>query len=149
MCGRYRLSRRKQAIDEFFSTDPTGADWVPRYNIAPTQSVPVVRQNPKQPIRTLSLVRWGLVPSWTKSATIGGGVINARAETAAASPASARLYVEGVVSFLQMASTNGSAQQQANNHTASKSAATRSLPSPVCGISGDPLMGISSRPAQS
>jgi putative SOS response-associated peptidase YedK len=86
MCGRYRLSRRKQAIDEYFSTDPTGADWTPRYNISPTQSVPIVRQNPKQPTRTLSLVRWGLIPSWTKGATIGSGVINARAETAANKP---------------------------------------------------------------
>jgi putative SOS response-associated peptidase YedK len=86
MCGRYRLSRRKQAIDEYFSTDSTEADWNPRYNIAPTQSVPVVRQDSTQPTRNLSLVRWGLIPSWTKGTSIGSGVINARAETAATKP---------------------------------------------------------------
>lgn len=101
MCGRYRLSRRKQAIDEYFSTDSTGAAWTPRYNIAPTQSVPIVRQNPKQPTHTLSLVRWGLIPSWTtKDATIGSGLINARAETAANKPSFSealrqRRYVRG------------------------------------------------------
>jgi putative SOS response-associated peptidase YedK len=47
MCGRYRLSRRKQAIEEYFSTEPTNEDWVPRYSIAPTQSVPIVPQNSK------------------------------------------------------------------------------------------------------
>ena len=69
-----------------FSTDSSGADWAPRYNIAPTQNVAIVRQDPKQPTRTLSLIRWGLIPSWTKSATIGTGLINARTETAASTP---------------------------------------------------------------
>jgi putative SOS response-associated peptidase YedK len=86
MCGRYRLSRRKQAIDEYFSTDSTGADWAPSYNIAPTQNVAIVRQNPKRRTRTLSVVRWGLIPSWTEAAAVPGGVINARAETAASKP---------------------------------------------------------------
>jgi putative SOS response-associated peptidase YedK len=36
-----------------------GNDWAPRLNIAPTQRVPVIRQNPKEPVRELSLVRWG------------------------------------------------------------------------------------------
>jgi putative SOS response-associated peptidase YedK len=39
-------------------------DWVPRYNIAPTQPLAVIRQNPKEPVRELSLMRWGLIPSW-------------------------------------------------------------------------------------
>jgi putative SOS response-associated peptidase YedK len=38
-------------------------DWNPRYNVAPTQSVPVIRQHPKEPRRDLSLIRWGLIPS--------------------------------------------------------------------------------------
>ena len=47
MCGRYQLSRRKQIIEEHFDSVPTEEDWNPRYNIAPTQPVPVIRQNPK------------------------------------------------------------------------------------------------------
>jgi hypothetical protein len=40
MCGRYRLSRRKQMIEEYFATVSGEDDWIPRYNIAPTQPVP-------------------------------------------------------------------------------------------------------------
>jgi hypothetical protein len=40
MCGRYRLSRRKQILGERFAAVSDGADWRPRYNIAPTQFVP-------------------------------------------------------------------------------------------------------------
>ena len=59
MCGRYRLSRRKQIIEEYFDSVSGEDDWTPRYNIAPTQPVPVIRQNPKEPRRELSLMRWG------------------------------------------------------------------------------------------
>jgi hypothetical protein len=58
MCGRYRLSRRKQLIEEYFETGESEHEWTPRYNIAPTQFVPVIRQNPKEPVRELSLARW-------------------------------------------------------------------------------------------
>jgi putative SOS response-associated peptidase YedK len=87
MCGRYRLSRRKQIIAEHFDAVPFEDDWEPRYNIAPTQPVPVVRQHPKQPHRVLSLMRWGLVPSWAKDMSGSASMINARSETAAAKPA--------------------------------------------------------------
>jgi putative SOS response-associated peptidase YedK len=51
MCGRYRLSRRKELIEQYFGSAPWDDDWNPRYNIAPTQPVPVIRQNPKEPVR--------------------------------------------------------------------------------------------------
>jgi putative SOS response-associated peptidase YedK len=91
MCGRYRLSRRKQIIEERFDAIPEPADdeadaWTPRYNIAPSQLVPVVRQRPNQsppnqPRRELSVMRWGLIPSWATDPAIGSKTINARAET--------------------------------------------------------------------
>ena len=87
MCGRLRLSRRKQVIEEYFDTTDWQDDWSPRYNIAPTQLVPVVRQNPKEPVRQLSQMKWGLVPSWAKDASGVAGMINARSETAATKPA--------------------------------------------------------------
>jgi hypothetical protein len=64
MCGRCRLSRRKKIVEEYFDT-PGDEDWSPRYNIAPTQPVPIIRQNPKEPRRELSLVRWGLIPPFS------------------------------------------------------------------------------------
>ena len=86
MCGRYRLSRRKQVIAEHFDA-PFDDDWEPRYNIDPTQPVPVIRQHPKDPRRALSLMRWGLVPSWAKDISGSANMINARSETAATKPA--------------------------------------------------------------
>jgi putative SOS response-associated peptidase YedK len=87
MCGRYRLSRRKQLVEEYFDTDSGAEDWVPRYNIAPTQPVAVIRQNPKEPVRELSLMRWGLIPSWAKDSSVAASMINARSETASTKPA--------------------------------------------------------------
>jgi len=87
MCGRYRLSRRKQIVEEYFDTASDSEDWAPRFNIAPTQPVPVIRQHPKEPVRELSLMRWGLVPSWAKDSSGAASMISARAETAATKPA--------------------------------------------------------------
>lgn len=87
MCGRYRLSRRKQIIEEYFDAADWQDDWSPRYNIAPTQPVPVIRQHPKEPIRQISTMRWGLIPHWSKDASSAASTINARSETAATKPA--------------------------------------------------------------
>jgi putative SOS response-associated peptidase YedK len=83
----YRLSRRKQIIEEYFDTADWQDDWSPRYNIAPTQPVPVIRQHPKEPIRQISTMRWGLIPHWSKDASSAASTINARSETAATKPA--------------------------------------------------------------
>jgi len=87
MCGRYRLSRRKQIIEEQFDTADWQDDWSPRYNIAPTQPIPVIRQHPKEPVRQVSMMRWGLIPSWAKDTSGAARTINARSETAATKPA--------------------------------------------------------------
>jgi|SRR5882672_1437014 len=86
MCGRYRLARKREILAEV-SDAGDDSDWGPRYNIAPTQSVPVVRQDATRPVRSLSLVRWGLIPFWAKDAKAGYKMINARAETIAERPA--------------------------------------------------------------
>jgi putative SOS response-associated peptidase YedK len=87
MCGRYRLSRRKQLIEEHFDAPDWQDDWSPRYNIAPTQPIPVIRQHPEEPVRQISTMRWGLVPSWAKDTSGAARMINARSETAATKPA--------------------------------------------------------------
>jgi putative SOS response-associated peptidase YedK len=60
-------------------------DFPPRYNVAPTEDVPVVRAAPTG--RRLDLLHWGLVPRWAQDPSIGNRMINARAETAAEKPA--------------------------------------------------------------
>jgi putative SOS response-associated peptidase YedK len=87
VCGRYRLSKRKQLVEEYFDAVGEDEDWEPRYNVAPTQLVPIIRQHPKEPTRKLSLVRWGLIPSWAKDASHAARMINARSETAGTQPA--------------------------------------------------------------
>jgi len=58
MCGRYRLSRRKQISEEHLDTADGQDDWSLRDNIAPTQPVPVIRQHPKEPIRQILSLPW-------------------------------------------------------------------------------------------
>jgi len=74
-------------IEEHFDCVSGEEDWTPRYNVAPTQPVPIIRQHPIEPRRELSLVRWGLIPSWAKDASGAAGMINARSESAAIKPA--------------------------------------------------------------
>lgn len=87
MCGRYKLSRRKQIIEEHFACAVWGEEWSSRYNIAPTQQVPMIRQNPQKAARELVLMKWGLIPHWAKDASGAAGMINARSETASTKPA--------------------------------------------------------------
>jgi putative SOS response-associated peptidase YedK len=60
-------------------------DFGPRYNIAPTQFAPIVRED--EDGRFFTFMRWGLVPHWAKDVSIGNRMINARAETLVEKPA--------------------------------------------------------------
>jgi putative SOS response-associated peptidase YedK len=84
MCGRYRLSAVER-IEEKFETEQLGETLRPRYNIAPSQPVPIIRQDDGR--RCVAVVRWGLVPFWAKDVSIGFKMINARSETAMLKPA--------------------------------------------------------------
>lgn len=84
MCGRFAFYSPSEATAALFGVD--GALTLePRYNIAPTQSVAVVRDNDKLQ-RELVMLRWGLVPFWARDPSIGNRMINARAETVAEKP---------------------------------------------------------------
>lgn len=82
MCGRYTLTADSRKIAESFGVEPALATG-PRYNIAPTQQVVAIIKNGTA---HLSLLRWGLIPSWAKDEAIGSRMINARAETLAEKP---------------------------------------------------------------
>jgi putative SOS response-associated peptidase YedK len=81
MCGRTNLTATPEELAEAFALDevPTLA---PRYNIAPSQPMPVVRMDASRRKRRLAHLRWGLVPRWAADPAIGGRMINARSETA-------------------------------------------------------------------
>ena len=93
MCGRFTLGATAATLAAQFdlANVPT---WTPRYNIAPTQEVLVVRQPSPQANREARLHRWGLIPPWAKDPSIGTRMINARAETVATKPAFRRAFKE-------------------------------------------------------
>ena len=84
MCGRFALIVDAAVLADVFDVDPP-RDLRPRFNIAPTQNVPIVRAGREQ-ARELAEARWGLVPSWAKDEKIGARMINARGETVAEKP---------------------------------------------------------------
>ena len=104
MCGRFVSARKRLELLEEFgverdrvaaSPDPEPD---PDYNVAPTKRIFTVMDRPArddQPqARELRVVRWGLVPSWAKEASIGGKLINARAETVAVKPSFRRSFAK-------------------------------------------------------
>ena len=68
MCGRFLLTSPGNLVQVLFRLDEV-PDLSPRYNIAPTQEVAVVREG--EAGRRLDMMRWGLVPSWSKDVAIG------------------------------------------------------------------------------
>lgn len=101
MCGRYAASTHPDRLIEIFDVDevpdglpavgPEGlAEWSrPRWNIAPTDMVPAVLERAREQVdvRLLTGLRWGLVPSWSKTPNAGARMINARLETVDTKPA--------------------------------------------------------------
>ncbi|MBT8335124.1 MAG: SOS response-associated peptidase [Gemmatimonadetes bacterium] len=87
MCGRYTLATPLDELVEVFDVGHVAFDsWQPRFNVAPTQTLPVVIRGPDG-LRRLGPMRWGLVPFWAKDPSIGNRMINARSETVAKKPA--------------------------------------------------------------
>lgn len=84
MCGRLVLNYSPADVAAAFGLD----EWTvfePRYNVAPSAEIPVVRRSPEGK-RVLHLLRWGLVPHWAKDPAIGAKLNNARGETVAEKP---------------------------------------------------------------
>jgi putative SOS response-associated peptidase YedK len=86
MCGRYVITAPVEAMQELFGFEER-PNFPPRFNVAPSQDVPIVRRRKEGGGRELALVRWGLIPYWAKDASIGHKLINARAEGIAGKPA--------------------------------------------------------------
>jgi putative SOS response-associated peptidase YedK len=83
MCGRFTQRQPAARLrKEFRVGEAPGVE--ARYNIAPTQDILGVRQTPDG--REMTLLKWGLVPSWAKDTSVGGKLINARSETVAEKP---------------------------------------------------------------
>jgi putative SOS response-associated peptidase YedK len=91
MCGRFTLRTPATVLIEHFDLDVRNEQQLalfdPRYNIAPTQEIAVIRTDAAVGRRIVSPMRWGLLPSWSKGPPSGPPMINARSETLADKPA--------------------------------------------------------------
>jgi putative SOS response-associated peptidase YedK len=83
MCGRFTRHQPPEKIIKRFNVQLIKEAKIPRYNIAPSQVVPVIRQVDE---REMIACKWGLVPFWAKDPSIGNKMINAKAETLAEKP---------------------------------------------------------------
>jgi putative SOS response-associated peptidase YedK len=86
MCGRFALRTSVPEIARLLGIEGPVPAFTPRYNIAPTQKVPVCIAAANDE-RQLVPMRWGLIPHWASDARFGARTINARAETVAVKPA--------------------------------------------------------------
>jgi putative SOS response-associated peptidase YedK len=89
MCSRFFLDRIVDELVERYGLD-VAEPMSPRYNIAPSQPIAVVRVGEGK--RELAMLRWGLIPSWADDPKIGSRLVNARSETVADKPAFRSAY---------------------------------------------------------
>ena len=94
MCGRYAQFRSIEAVRAFFGTSGPPPNHPPSWNVAPTQTAPVVRRHPETSERRLDLLRWGLLPGWVRDPKGTRQPINARAETVSRSPMFRKAFAE-------------------------------------------------------
>ena len=81
MCGRYVVNTPPQQLAIDFGADLQIQEYPPDFNVAPTKPIPAVLVRHGQ--RTLSTLRWGLIPFWAKDPSVGAKMINARIESVA------------------------------------------------------------------
>ena len=79
MCGRFTLSTPPEVISMCFDIETDSFNYLPAFNIAPTQNVLTLRNRDNS--KHAQTMRWGLIPFWAKEAKIGNKMINARSET--------------------------------------------------------------------
>src|SRR5712691_7452771 len=84
MCGRYTVTSTPDAMRALFRYEEQ-PNFPPRYNVAPTQPIPIIRLVDGK--RHFALVRWGMLPSWVKDPKTFTLLINARGESVAEKPA--------------------------------------------------------------
>src|SRR4051812_46353241 len=101
MCGRYAASRRPEDLVGLFGVQQWEPEetLAPSWNVAPTATVHAVLERPLKgegapdgPVRQLRPLKWGLVPSWSKSPDGAARMINARAETVHEKPSFRRAF---------------------------------------------------------
>src|SRR5207248_8677637 len=109
MCGRAKLEGDVSEIKIAFRVPPEypTPNFPPSWNVAPTDSLPIVRYDQKAGHRALDLMRWGLVPYWAKDTKIGFSTINGWPRQWTRSRYSAKRLSDAAASCLSRRSMNG------------------------------------------
>jgi putative SOS response-associated peptidase YedK len=147
MCGRFTASFEFREIKLLFNVQRDCPSLSPRYNIAPSQEVPVIVQNDGG--NELKRMKWGLVPYWAPDPSIGTNMINASAEIITENRAIAGSSRASVVLFPQMAFMSGIEKEMGkfrSGFTCRTNSRSRSL---VFGIRGGMSMAKCSTPLRS
>lgn len=113
MCGRFSLVAPAIEVAKQFNLVEVPL-LAPRYNIAPSQPVAIIREN-SAGFRELSHAQWGLIPSWAKDSSMASKLINARSETVSEKPAfraaiKSRRCIVPASGFYEWQSLNGKKQ---------------------------------------
>jgi putative SOS response-associated peptidase YedK len=90
VCGRYTQTHSLKELAKrftFLQPDQPDFELLPRYNVAPAQDAPIVFSEESESERKLAMMRWGLIPRWSRDASIAFKTINARSETLEQKPA--------------------------------------------------------------
>jgi putative SOS response-associated peptidase YedK len=85
MCGRFAFATKRETLKKQFKVDNLLDDPPVNYNVAPTQQIPIIREEPGSG-RLISTAHWGLIPFWAKDSKMAHQTINARAETVREKP---------------------------------------------------------------
>lgn len=85
MCGRFALTSDESRICTLFGVD-LSTPITPRFNISPSQKILVIRLQSQTHKHVSSLLRWGLIPSWSRDQSVGARLTNARSETVLTKP---------------------------------------------------------------
>ena len=85
MCGRFASYTSPSAIGSLFGTSGPAPNFQPSWNVSPSNNAMVIRRHPETGERRTDLLRWGLIPSWSKDLRGRAQPVNARSESAATS----------------------------------------------------------------
>jgi len=95
MCGRYHFRGEEVTLMqllESFGLSHMPMAFMPRYNIAPRQKVPVIVNEGELNKPKVKMMRWGLIPSWATDEKVGDKMINAKSETISERPSFRKAY---------------------------------------------------------
>ncbi|MCS1351968.1 SOS response-associated peptidase [Mechercharimyces sp. CAU 1602] len=93
MCGRFSLAvELSEVMERFHVRIGEEMSFHPRYNVAPTQLLPIIIEDESLRTRRLKQMEWGLIPRWVKDESTSKRLINARSETVLEKPAFRRSF---------------------------------------------------------